>query len=82
MRRTADTVKPPRVAWTGGSPPPAYTVSPPGRRLLISEIFREQLQDFIYYWHELPNLDTARISWNRAKHDAHATIRSYMRQTH
>jgi hypothetical protein len=69
----------PRTAWMGGSQPPAYKFSPRARRLLISKYFREQLQDYIYYWQSLPPVSTARIFWNRAKHDAHASIRAYYR---
>jgi len=71
-----DTYIPPQpISWQGGSPPPAYRHSPPARRQLISHLFMQQVKTFAAYWSELPDLSTARILWNRAKHDAHATIR-------
>ena len=75
MRLPTDYTPPPAVAWTGGSPPPAYSYSPTARRLLISHLFREQVRTFAAYWSECPDMSTARIFWNRAKHDAHATMR-------
>jgi len=75
MKLPADYTPPQPVAWTGGSRPPCYAVSPTARRLLISHLLREQVRQYAAYWSECPNLDTVRIFWNRAKHDAHATIR-------
>ena len=70
---------PPRVAWTGGSQPPPYNTTTRGHKLLISRILREQIHDYMTAWRTGPDLDTIRIFWNRARHDAHATIRAYYR---
>ena len=71
----------PTVAWTGGTPPEAYTATTKGQKLLISKLFKEQIQHYTEYWKQLPNMDTCRIFWNRAQHDAHATIRAYYRSS-
>lgn len=64
------------IAWTGGTPPRPIADIHNQERTLVSALFRNQILDFRAYWGELPDRDTTRIYWNRARHDAHATYRS------
>ena len=80
MKLPADYTPPTAHAWTGGSQPPCYALSPTPRRELISYLFREQVKCYAAYWSACPSLDTVRIFWTRAKHDAHAAIRNQLQQ--
>lgn len=68
------TTIPPRRAWTGGDGPRALGTLGIERRT-VSEFFREQVTIWRDFWHDMPDRDTLRIFWNRARHDAHATHR-------
>jgi hypothetical protein len=60
-------------AWTS-----LEEASPRERRLSVL-LFEEQMRDFRNYWGDEPNLDTQGIFWNRARHDAHSTMREHER---
>jgi hypothetical protein len=62
-------------AWTGGSAPlPVNQLCPDELRLVVF-LFREQLQEYLEYHGVFADLDTMRVFYNRARHDAHATWR-------
>jgi len=69
----------PRVAWTGGTAPAPWRDTHRRERALVRATFRESMQAMIEFWAEWADdgigLDTARFHWNRARHDAHASIR-------
>ena len=68
-----------RVAWTGGSwKPEGLEKISKDYRDLVSFFFREQMMDFGNFWGDLPDMDTRRIFWRRAKADAYATYREAM----
>ena len=65
-------------AWTGGSPPLAYWSLPRKERLRVRFHFRQQIGHCGRPWlFSSPSgvLGYARILWNRARHDAHASSR-------
>lgn len=69
-----------RIAWQGGdSAPKDLRKISRDFRNLITFFFKEQLEDFSDFWKELPDMDTARIFWKRAKGDAWATYRETIR---
>ncbi len=63
-------------AWTGGTGPRPWSDVEGFERVYVSALFAEQVADWIECWGNMPEMDTARIFWNRARHDAHATARS------
>ncbi len=63
-------------AWTGGSRPAPLADLPADERKTVSAFFREQLADWRLAWGELPDADTLRTFWRRARYDAHATHRA------
>jgi hypothetical protein len=63
------------IAWTGGSRPPSPSKASNALCGIQKALFGEQVNDFINYWGDEPNWDTLRIYFNRARYDAHATIR-------
>lgn len=62
------------VAWMGGSPPDPYNQISRQEKLLVRDLFRDQCRVYIAYWGDLPK-DMRRLFWNRARYDAHATLR-------
>jgi hypothetical protein len=67
-------------AWTGGSAPAAYRDTPMKERLLACALFRDSMRFVFAYWTDYRGLnrtvlESARIHWNRARHDAHSTLR-------
>ena len=64
-----------RTAWTGGSSPRPWHDLGPKEKQIVKTFFLDQVADYSCYWGTLPDLSTARILWNRARHDAHATCR-------
>ena len=64
------------TAWMGGSRPKPIKECSADEVALVSLLFREQFQTWHDYWKDSPSLDVARIFWNRARHDAHATMRN------
>lgn len=68
------------VAWTGGdSERPVAQCSLFEIRLALS-LYAEQVQTFSAYWGDAPTDDTCGIFWNRARGDAHATMRDAARR--
>lgn len=64
-----------RVAWTGGCRPrPLDTIGAEEHRL-VRFFFREQMRDWLDFWHDMPEKDVRRTFWFRARYDAHATRR-------
>lgn len=68
------------VAWTGGSPPRKFLQCSKGERAVRSRIFRDHMKICHDYWGDYLGLnesvlETARIYYNWARHDAHATFR-------
>ena len=63
------------IAWTGGSVPAPLTQISTEERQLVSYLFHEQLNTWMNFWGDLPDKDTRRIFWSRARGDAHATYR-------
>jgi hypothetical protein len=63
------------LAWMGGSRPAKLSRIGMLERSTVSNLFREQFDTFRDYWGTAPDADTARLFWNRARHDAHATWR-------
>lgn len=64
------------TAWMGGSRPKPIEECSSDEIALVSALFREQFKTWHDYWKDSPSLDVARIFWNRARHDAHATMRN------
>lgn len=62
-------------AWTGGTAPQPLAALNKSERSTVRAFFREQLNDWVAYWKELPPLDVRRTFWRRARYDAHATHR-------
>lgn len=62
-------------SWGGGSRPTNYKTISTLEKQLVSIFFRTEINCFRNYWGDFPNKDTRAIFWNRAKHDAHATVR-------
>lgn len=65
-------------AWTGGSLPERLSVIGPQERTTVRAFFREQLADWHTAWGDLPDADTLRVFWKRARFDAHATHRDFL----
>ena len=63
-------------AWMGGTRPLPLTKISEQERILVSRLFREQIELFLGYWGDYPALDICRTFWRRARYDAHATFRS------
>lgn len=67
------------VAWTGGSWPTEEDKQNPEFRKIRSYLFREQVKECggldLWACAGTSALERARIFWNRANADAHATIR-------
>ena len=68
-------------AWTGGSKPRAWREVPTKERKLVSAMFRDSMRHVHEYWNDYRGLnrtviEAARIHWNRARYDAHATLRN------
>lgn len=64
-----------RVAWTGGSPPRGIKDISAEEKLLIAEMYHEQIKHWVSFWGDQPPREVLRIFWGRARHDAHATCR-------
>jgi hypothetical protein len=62
-----------RKAASGGDAPRPLGELGRDERRTVSEFFREQVRTWLAFWHDMPNRDTLRILWNRARYDAHAT---------
>jgi hypothetical protein len=62
-------------AWTGGTSPNPLAKINRFERETVRKLFREQFTTYANHWGEKPDHGTARIFWNRARHDAHATHR-------
>ena len=68
-------------AWTGGSGPRRMLEISKEERRLRSILFRDQMKTIFEYWGDYRGLndsvlDMARIQYNRARYDAHATYRN------
>ena len=68
-------------AWTGGSGPRRMLEISKEERLLRSKLFRDQMKTVFEYWGDYRGLNEsalnmARIQYNRARYDAHATYRN------
>lgn len=68
-------------AWTGGTRPRRMLEISKEERLLRSKLFRDQMKTVFEYWGDYRGLnesalDMARIQYNRARYDAHATYRN------
>lgn len=61
----------PVKAWTGGPPPPPLS---PTLRSVRTALFREQVGDWRAFWGDAPDRSTLRLFFNRATHDADATL--------
>ena len=69
------------IAWTGGSRPRRMLEISKEERRLRSILFRDQMKTIFEYWGDYRGLndsvlDMARIQYNRARYDAHATYRN------
>ncbi|QRM32684.1 hypothetical protein [Microvirga sp. VF16] len=64
------------TAWTGGTPPRPLSQIGRLERALCRREFRRQLLEYRSCWGGLPERHLARLFWNRARHDAHATCRN------
>lgn len=62
-------------AWTGGSDPRPLSEITGFEREYVSALFAEQVTEWVECWGDLPKMDTVRLFWDRARHDAHATCR-------
>ena len=74
----------PITVWTGGTPPDPLCALLALERALISRLFREQCATLHSYWGDHRGLnksqwETFRLFWQRARYDAHATLRAYYR---
>lgn len=72
------------IAWTGGSKPGKLREITKTERQLRSAIFHENMQFVYQFWQDYRGLnntvlESARIHYNRARYDAHATIREVNR---
>lgn len=68
-----------KITWTGGSTPRPFSKTGLAERELVHKFFREQIADCGREWFfstPFGVMNYARILWNRARHDAHATRRS------
>lgn len=68
------------IAWTGGSKPRKLLQCSDGEKKLRSELFKQSMKFVKEYWDDYRGLNTtmwesARIHYNRARYDAHATYR-------
>lgn len=68
-------------AWTGGTRPRRMLETSKEERALRSKLFRDQMRTVFEYWGDYRGLnesalDMARIQYNRARYDAHATYRN------
>ena len=66
-----------RRAWTGGSAPHAYGELSEVERALCVLFYSDQVDTWQDYWHEAPDAGLRRLFWDRARADAHATVRSF-----
>ncbi len=73
----------PRTAWTGGDSPTRSHKQNPRFRELRRAFYRQQVRECgglsLWACAGTSSLDRARIFWNRANGDAHATIRAAAR---
>ena len=76
MKRYSTTAKEIITAWMGGSRPKPITECSVEEIALVSALFRDQFKTYYEYWKDYPSRDVARLFWNRARHDAHATTRN------
>lgn len=75
--KTLLTIEPSQViAWTGGSRPAKPSAISSKQAGIQKLLFGEQVMTFRNYWGDSPNWDTLRIFFNRARYDAHATLRN------
>jgi len=63
------------IAWTGGSAPPPSFPRNDSEKVLVVVMYLDQLGDWLGFWEDWPDSDTARIFWDRAMYDAWATVR-------
>lgn len=63
------------IAWMGGTRPGALATLSAEERQCVKRLFREQCMEWVTYWGEALPMDVARIFYNRARYDAHATYR-------
>jgi hypothetical protein len=69
-----------RRAWTGGTRPAPLARIDAIERALVQLFYVEQIDTWQDYWHETPPADVIEIFWNRARGDAHATLREFKRE--
>lgn len=62
-------------AWTGGSMPQPLSKIGLDERVTLRRLFQDALHTYSAHWGGLPDRDTMRILWRRARADAHATHR-------
>lgn len=71
-----------RVAWMGGdTAPKTFRRISRDFRNLMSFFFREQIKDFKDYWGDMPDKDTRKIFWGRARVDSWASYRDKFGKT-
>lgn len=69
------------IAWTGGTAPKKLLECSEDEQVLRSFIFKENMKIVFHFWGDYRGLNEscwqmARIQYNRAKYDAHATFRN------
>lgn len=68
-----------RHAWTGGTSPLAWHLVSECERCLVVLFYVEQVDTWQDYWHEVPSAGLQNLFWQRARGDAHATVRAFQR---
>jgi len=63
------------IAWTGGTPPRPLHELPRGEFALVWRLYCEQLDTWATFWQAAVPHDVRETFWNRARYDAHATVR-------
>lgn len=63
-------------AWTGGDGPRPLRECSAEERAYARKLYRAECRVWCDFWgRDGYELDVARVFWNRARHDAHATFR-------
>lgn len=63
------------IAWTGGSAPRPLAEISRGEFALAWRLYCEQLNTWAAFWQTAVPHDVRETFWNRARGDAHATVR-------
>lgn len=64
------------IAWTGGSMPADFGTVSDLEQHLVYALLTAQLAGYRAFWGAEPSDDVKRVYWNRARYDAHATVRA------